>query len=292
MQKRNVLNSPKLLELKKKKRKILIRKIILVLLGVLIILIGLSFLSKIKKLNISEVEISGNKVIDTEAIKEAVDRELYSKYLWLFPKTNLFLYPKTKIKNKLAEQFKRLKDINISIENRKTLTIKVTERIPEYTWCGTTPPLDNLNNLRESCYFLDKEGFIFDEAPYFSGEVYFKFYGRVDLDADGNPAGIYLAKGYFSKIISFKDLLKEMDLSPAVIYIQDGEDIKVFLSKTKASLMGPELLFKKDADFARVAENLKAAISTEPLKSKLKNEYYNLEYIDLRFGNKVYYKFK
>jgi nucleoside-diphosphate-sugar epimerase len=39
-------------------------------------------------------------------------------------------------------------------------------------------------------------------------------------------------------------------------------------------------------------ENLDAAIDTEPLKSKLKNKFSSLEYIDLRYGNKVYDKFK
>ncbi|HEV7701863.1 MAG TPA: hypothetical protein VGO63_00230, partial [Candidatus Paceibacterota bacterium] len=116
-------------------------------------------------------------------------------------------------------------------------------------------------------------------------------YGLTDGIPD-TPAGSYVAKGYFDKLILFKDTLAGMNLKPAVVYIPEGEDIHMYLSKTKSSLLGPEIIFKKDSDFAKIAENLKAAISTEPLKSKFKKEYSNLEYLDLRFSNKVYYKFK
>ena len=141
----------------------------------------------------------------------------------------------------------------------------------------------------EICYFLDKEGYIFDEAPYFSGEVYFKFYGVPEPNTE-NPAGSYVAKGYFDKLILFKNTLTEINLKPAVIYIQDGEDAKILLSKDKASSLAPEIIFKKDSDYQKIAENLKAALDTEPLISKFKNNYSTLQYIDLRFGNKVYFK--
>ena len=46
-----------------------------------------------------------------------------------------------------------------------------------------------------------------------------------------------------------------------------------------------------DSDFEKLAENLQAALMTEPLQSDFKNKFSSLLYIDLRFGNKVYYKF-
>ena len=35
-----------------------------------------------------------------------------------------------------------------------------------------------------------------------------------------------------------------------------------------------------------------SVIDAEPLKSKLKNDFKDLDYIDLRFSNKIFYKFK
>lgn len=285
MHKRNILNSPRLLELKNKRRKILIRKILIISIGFMLIFGGLSYISKIGRLNISGVEVVGNKVIDSEAIINIVNRETAGKYIWLFPKTNIFLYPKNKIEYSLGNEFKRLTDIDIETTDRKIL-VSVGEREPVYTWCGVVPPEEETTEI---CYFLDKKGFIFDEAPYFSGEVYFKFYGSTGKESD--PSGVYLAEGYFDRLIIFKDDLSNMNLKPVMLYIEEGENLKIFLSK-KDSPKNPEIRFKKDSDFKKIATNFKAALDTEPLLSKFKNEYSKLEYIDLRFGNKVYYKFK
>lgn len=289
MQKRNVLSSPRLSELKRKKRKILIRKILILIFGFLVIIATLSYISRIKKLNISEVEITGNNIVDTQTLQNAVDKEIVGNYFWLFPKTNILFYPKNKIKNSLSDQFKRLKDISLSIKDRKTLVISVTERTGKYIWCGETIDLESKSPI-EPCYFLDDDGYIFDKAPYFSGEVYFKFFGQVDLN-NGLPSGSYFFKENFKNIILFKQMFESMALKPVVLYMQKTGDIKIFLSRDK-TLTGPEIIFKANADLEKIAQNLKAALGTEPLKTEFKNKYSSLLYIDLRYGNKVYYKFK
>lgn len=289
MHKRNVLNSPRLSELKKKKRNTFIKKIIVFIFGFLAFIILLSYLSRIKRLNISEVEITGNKIVDTQLLKTAVEKEITGNYLWIFPKTNILFYPKNKIKNELNNQFKRLKDITLNIKDNKTLGISVNERIGKYIWCGEIFNSEVEESIGK-CYFLDDDGYIFDEAPYFSGEVYFKFYGSVDLN-EGIPSGSYFSKENFEEMILLKQILEELKLKPVILYKEKNEDIKVLLSSKKSS-KGPEILFKNNSDLEVVAENLKVALETEPLKSDFKNKYSSLLYIDLRFGNKVYYKFQ
>ena len=73
--------------------------------------------------------------------------------------------------------------------------------------------------------------------------------------------------------------------------MEDNGDIKVFLSGKK-NQPWPEIILKADSDFQKVAENLEAALTTEPLQSNFKNKYSSLLYIDLRVKNKVYYKFQ
>jgi len=290
MQKRNVLNSPRLSELKRKKRKIFIRKILIFVFGFLIIIVALSYVSRIKRLNISEVDITGNNIIDTHLLKTTVEKEIFGDYLWIFPKTNILFYPKNRIKNELSNQFKRLKDITLNIKDRQILEISVTERSGKYIWCGETVNLESKPQI-EKCYFLDDEGYIFDEAPYFSGEVYFKFYGYVDL-TDGLPTGSYFFKENFKNVILFKQMLEGTDVKPVAFYMQKNGDIKMLLSKENKLPANPEIRFKTNADLEKVVENLKVALDTEPLKSEFKTKYSSLLYIDLRFGNKVYYKFK
>ena len=282
MRKRYILNSPGLLELKKRRRRIFLYKIFISLFLIAVILGSIVFISRDSNLNINKIEINGNKAIETKLIKEIVDKELAGNYFWFFPKTNFLFYPQNIIKTNLENSFKRIKDISVGVKNIKTLEISLTEREALYTWCGNVK--EDLISSDKKCYFVDESGYIFDEAPYFSGEVYFKFYGPVDNEN-------YFSKENFKQLVDFKDVLGTMGFKPISLYILNNGDVKIFLSVKNKISKEPYLIFKIDSDFKNVAENLESAISTEPLLSNLKNKYTLLQYIDLRFGNKVYYKF-
>jgi hypothetical protein len=289
MQKRNVLNSPRLLELKKHRRRIFINKILLSAFAIILIFVYLVYISRIPSLNINEVEVV-SRVADVEMIRTVVEKEITGNYLWFFPKTNILFYPKNIIQEELHNKFKKLKDINFSfksnsvkdsIRNGKILVVSTTERTALYTWCGN----DLTTKEEEKCYFMDETGYIFDEAPYFSGEVYFKFYGPASV-------GTYFSSENFKQLIYFRDILTTMKFKPASLHVLNDGDVKIFLSTLDKTSIEPYIAFKIDANFEKLAENLEVAINTEPLLSNLKNKYSLLEYIDLRFGNKVYYKFK
>jgi cell division septal protein FtsQ len=298
MQKRNVLNSPRLSELKRHRRRSFLNKILFFLLGVLVVFIFLVYLSRLNNLNISNIEVTGNQVIDTNAIKGVVEQETAGKYLWLFPKTNIFFYPENAIKNELQNKFKRLENINLSIKNDKTLAVSVGERKALYIWCGSIPPIvAAITDNSQNCYFVDENGYIFDQAPYFSGDIYFKFYGLPDsvsptLEGETfNPSGFYFSQQNFKQLISFRDTLVSLDLKPTSLYVTSDGEVEVSLSNGNSSTVPPEIMFNLSDNYEKVAENLEAAITTEPLQSEFKNKYSSLLYIDLRFGNKVYYKF-
>jgi hypothetical protein len=56
-------------------------------------------------------------------------------------------------------------------------------------------------------------------------------------------------------------------------------------------LASSTIKFSSKEDIKKVWSNLVSAIDTEPLKSKLANSKNKLEYLDTRFGNKVFFKF-
>ncbi len=280
MQRKNVLNSPGLLELKKRRRRVFFRKIFVSFFLISVIFASLAYISHTPGLNINAITITGNQTVSSEAIKTFIEKELEGNYIWFFPKTNILFYPKNELKNKLSLQFQRLKDVILSIKNNETLEVKLTERVGLYTWCGNNPE-ENIS-VDKKCYFLDKDGYIFDEAPYFSGEVYFKFYGSAKV-------GDFFSKKNFQQLIYLKGALTAIKLRISSIYLLEDNDLKIFLSGSAGKAF---IFIKADSDFQNMVENLQTALNTEPLLSQFKNKYSSLEYIDLRFGNKVYYKFK
>jgi hypothetical protein len=52
-----------------------------------------------------------------------------------------------------------------------------------------------------------------------------------------------------------------------------------------------KVIFYKDNDYKKVWSTLVSAIDTDPLKSKLVTSKDELEYLDVRYGNKVFYRF-
>jgi hypothetical protein len=73
-------------------------------------------------------------------------------------------------------------------------------------------------------------------------------------------------------------------------FSENDSEGNFYISKDVAE--APKIIFKIDSDYQKIAENLQAALSTEPLHSDLQKKLALLLYLDLRFGNKVYYKFK
>jgi len=250
--------------------------------------VGLSFATRINKLNIDKVIVEGNKVVENKDLEQQIKNDLAGRYLWLFPKTNFLIYPKIKIRNDLTSKFKRVKRVSFNVENFKTLRVSIEEYEGKYLWCGKVIPVLN-NNIGQECYFMDKAGYIFDAAPYFSGQVYFKFYGGMNSEKE-NPSGNYFAPEYFGRIITLKDNMEKMNLKPTAFWFESQDEVDISLAGEPS--MSPRIIFKVDSDYQKLGENLQAAISTEPLQTELKNKFYLLQYIDLRFGNKVYYRFK
>ncbi|MFZ2205358.1 MAG: hypothetical protein WAV23_02095 [Minisyncoccia bacterium] len=292
---RNILSSPRLDELKRKRKRVLRNKIILYILGFLIILVGLNLLSRIPALSIKSVEVRGANILDPKNLKENIESVLNEKFI-VFSKRNVFFYSKSKIE-KILSSIPRIKSFDINRENFNNLVIDIVERDSKYTWCGESLPVDDLvevNNMmpkETQCYFMDGSGYIFDEAPYFSGDVYFKFFGKTELNSE-SVAGSYFIPNTFEKILIFKNNLEKMGFKLSSLLVKSDGDMELYLSLNSALPNTPKIIFKSDADFDRIAENLQAVITEEPLKSDFQKKYSSLLYIDLRFGNKVYYKFQ
>lgn len=285
MIKKSTLNSPRLIELRRAKRKVLKKRIIFYSFLFLLLFLGLGFASQIPGARITEIVVSGNKIIEEKEIIKIAQDNISGNYLWLFPKNNFVIYPKRTIEENLKEKFKRIKTIEINNENVKTLNIILSEYEGKYLWCGDQAQALELSSIQK-CYFLDTNGYIFDEAPFFSGDVYFKFYGK----SDGNIPGSFFLKNIWSNLISFKNNLELMGLKPTAFWVDENNDGNIALSSE--AMMGPKILFKIDSDFKNIAENLQSALDTEPLSSDFRSKFSSLLYLDLRFGNKVYFKFK
>lgn len=260
---------------------------ILVFLGIL------SFLSHLRSINISNVIIEGNRISSVRDITKSVNSTVDGNYLFIFSKSNIFIFSKSNIEKSLLSEYPRLESVSVSRLGFNGIKVDIKEREGQYLWCGY---LDEENNIgpESTCYFIDQEGYIFGTSPYFSGNAYFKFYGSETINRTLNPVGQSVTeKARFIELMRVVYGLERLDIIPESIKIQDNGEYNIVLAKTDNDQSTKSfIIFSKENDLEESLENFRVALSSADFKRQFDEERSNLLYIDLRFKDKVYYKFR
>jgi hypothetical protein len=285
--KKHIQESPKLVELRSKR--IRARKRMMILLGSLffVILGGFIFFAHYPTLQITTVRVSGNQIIGTSEITETVNTILSGNRMYIIPYRNTYFYPKQKIIAGLTESYPRLKDISVYRINKTTVGVAVTERRGYALWCGSV--LANANIVLP-CYFTDDSGRIISPAPYYSGNVYPRFFGGSLSSIDSNPLGkMFIDETQFKNLLAFQNRMIGFGFQvKAINLVSETENTFLLdLGNQKTAVVR----FLTSANYQTLADNLGLALAKKEFADKLKKNRSSLEYFDLRFTNKVYYKF-
>lgn len=245
-----------------------------------------SYISHRPQIRISKVELSGGILVKEDDVSEKTKEFLSGSYFWLFPKNNSLLYPRGGLQNYLKETFKRIDTINTSLKDLNTLVVSIMERKPIAMWCGNDISQKYQNTmedgLQEQCYFLDSDGMIFAEAPQFSGNAYFKYYGLVATDTPIVDNYYISSSTEFRELTQFVENAKQLSLKP--LYIEGNGDGQFIMTLSD----GGEIYFDMKEPLSKTSQNLEALLKTDILAKNISR----IDYIDLRYGNKLFYKLK
>jgi len=264
-------------EVQAQRRKFFKRVTIILSIAFISIVIGLIFLLRMESIQIRENNIIGTNIIDKNEILEEVQDSLSGNYLWVIPKSNTFLYSVRKLNDILIEKFPGIFSLDVSRDGLKKISIKIEERKPEALWCK-----DSQESEIPECYFVDVTGRVFAKAPFFSGNVYFVYKGVLNNE---NPLGAQIFNSQdFSIFQSFiKQIESKLNLSVIGVEIKDKEDFDLQLSS------GSRVLLNRGTSYEDMYNNIYSVVKSERFSTSSLD---NLEYIDMRFGNKIYFKTK
>lgn len=242
---------------------------------VLLVLLNLPFL------RFDKVVVNGTKVLVANEVEEFVGTKIEGRLALILPRDSIVFYQKNEIESHLDVRFSRIENVKF-YRNGQTLLLRVKEYEGSYLWCGK----DNLDT--NQCYFLDSRGHIFDESPYFSGSAYLRFYGPSDIGRDEVLGTDFVDEETFSRLLGIVDKVEYLgfDVSRFTILKEKQVDILVSVGGNDAHIY---LLYDEKSDDR--LNDLALAMTQEPLLSEKQNNFANLEYLDIRFDNKVYYKF-
>ncbi len=287
---------------RRKKKKVRIRlRLLIVPTGCILLVVGLLVVVHAERFRIDALDVSGTEAIHPDEVRAVVREVLAEPHALVVPGDFIPFVNNEEIIRRLQERFPRIRSIEVARPSGRTLVITVEERTLFAILCaggmadetvGTAsstpliaalpPPLaTNDETPSRSCVYIDREGFAYSVAPQLVGSLITK----ITTDGMEIPIGkLTLEKRTIDRMALLADRL------PAVI----GEpvtDFSFFMSvpsEVRARAAdGFRMIFKRDDDAERAL-----AVLARILRDEIKDRRKAVDYIDLRFGNKVFYKFK
>ncbi|MEK7644971.1 MAG: hypothetical protein AAB391_01415 [Patescibacteria group bacterium] len=274
----------------RRRREQLIRQSIVASVSLLIILASVILIARLSIFQIQSVQVEGNSVTATSDVQAKIAELTDGNYLWVFPKSNVLLYPKRAILSAIKQQWFRVEVVSAGLDGQwrgeATLTMRIGERTPVYVWCGVlAPAVVQAGSGNEQCQYSDEKGYLYAEAASFSGTPYVKLYGG--LAPGTSPLGAhFLASSTpdaFGSALSFVSAIGGVDFfgasfKPMALIAKENNEFEVVTAG------GTRIFFTLDQDIQRSIEAFRRVVDSENLTSA------RVEYLDLRYGNKVYYK--
>ena len=255
-----------------KQRRAYKRRGVLYAAGIVMVLAaaGLSALTFHQSVAISSVVVEGTRQISPVQIETATLQALVAHEGMFYSRNTIITADLSAVADRLRKDFPRIEHISVNRYGMNTIKVSVTERIPFATWCDAAG--------EGVCYHVDETGFIFEEAS--ATHVRPSLFGGVMQE---EAMGGYVLPGLFHRLRGFIVAFREIGMDSTAISISDdGVDVRISFEEN------PDVIVLLDDDPMRVTQTINTARSAAPVKEK----YSNLEYIDARFGNRLYYKSK
>ncbi|MFH1315230.1 MAG: hypothetical protein ABIH67_02415, partial [Candidatus Uhrbacteria bacterium] len=206
--------------------------------------------------------------IATESISQIVEQELSKQRFLLFPANNRWLINEEKIQEKLYEHFV-FDSIDLQIKG-KSLNVTVKERVSTLIWQTT-----------DKSYFVDLTGTIIRESTETDLEMILDYPTFIDqTNAQIAIGQSVLSENMVQGAINFDYLSEQINIPVESFRVEDYE-IGWLAAKSKE---GYWILFDPSNDLEPQINNLEIVLRESITNPNL------VQYIDLRFGDYVYYK--
>lgn len=246
---------------------------VLIFLTIGLLLYGVWYVAHRPGLLISDVTVSGGETISHDDVRTRAEELLRGDYFLIVPKRFTYLYPEDTIHERVSD-IPRIKNVQLERPSRTELHIAVDEYVPNALWCTS---LDASST--DPCLFVDTEGTAFVEAPRLLGGTFTRY---VTED---------VAPEVGKQVHSDQILLKTGEFAGALL---SGHQMRVYaVTLTKDGDFryhvagGGEVLVTPTMSIQETFDNLDSILASEEFMHLAPG---NFEYIDLRFGSKIFVK--
>lgn len=245
---------------------------------------GLAWLSHASFLRVTDIEVSGLSSLPPQELISFARERMQGNYLSLFAKDDIFLYPRAAIAAALARQYPTLRQIDVHARDFHTVELVAAERQPAALWCPSSPDSSGSSTQGGACSYLDEQGLIYAPAPSFSDDPYVSYSGPT-ATTTGPGLRQYLSQDEFQSLAALVAAIAGKEPSDPIsqVAVDDSLDARAYFRDDFV------LVWSLKDDGGDVFERFNLALDSDAFKGKPLGDF---EYLDLRFGDKLYYKAK
>lgn len=231
-----------------------------------------AFVTHLSRFQIERITVTGTRDVSERLVRTYAETILYDGSPHLFSRTNIFLYPRGVITKTVATSIPRIATVSIQRDTllAQAAHIAITERTEHARWCAASG----------LCYLMDDHGFVYAEASESRPEGEFEYHGG--LDETRSSVGQTFLPGRLRGVEELLETLTGRGYAPHGIFIENERDYIVTLQG------GTELRLTFDAETFEVVKHLESVFAAGALKGRI----LDMQYVNLRYGNRVYYKLK
>lgn len=227
---------------------------------------GLVYVFSRPEFRITAIEVNGSARVPKRLLHSRIVQEISGTYIGFIPKSHTLFYPKSVIKETLLKEFPAFSSVSLSLRNLSALRASVREREPIALWCAS------------ECFFLDESGFAFAKPDEGAEPLYY----RLESAATSSPLGTTaIGKERLASLLSFLKQLEKLSFNPERTALRGAGELEVALEDEVKILA-------REGDYERALGSLQALLDTDALPRT--GDALAVSYIDVRYGNKIYFK--
>lgn len=259
---------------KKRKKSIIATALLVLCVGICLGVVILAF--RLPFFQITTVKLESPGSLPASELEQKALALTEGSYFGLIPRSSTFFYPKDEIEAAVMSAYKKIETLRVVKKSFTTLEITTSERKPEAVICEGFREEDEI----DECFFADVNGYVFSDSPGFSDGVYPRYYANSESNKPvlGNN---FMDASRFKELQAFLKGMSANGITTLGILIGEGGSYELYMKNRDQSTA--VVYFDDRTSFDKTMSNLVAFWD---------NTKDNFDYINLRFGNNVFYSKK